>query len=929
MELLRIYPISYDSKNARETPAAYEGRILYARGEGQYDFVLANFGNTLYKLQGAKSIKIYFHIDDVSVVENESIDYLNRPFGLVGTYHGDKKEILDISPNTLRFVEIVDTEEINQLITQQDGKVFLEVNCKNIWTSAPYDEYHVIGTVDASISELYIEYEGYNESKAYAMPIAPIDTTTTTGNSLKFEWDLFNLNVEVTQSSYEIQISQNGTDWSTLANVLSSNQEYTAQPQTIAQGDWYWRVRCNTNLGLTEWSESKQFKLTGTPQITNLSLNQNNVDYTMVLSWLKLYQSKYELEIYQSSILKATFNGTTSSTVSIPVGTLTEIGPTTFRVRIANTVDGVDIWTDWASINQTLTRIVPSVSNLTVEDNFWEKAIRVNWRSESQSFWEMEILKSNVVVATFNGGTEKDFTVPIGTLTEGGAYVFRVRPIYQPTWSTTDLSYGSWQERSITLNDIMPTVSNLALSGANIDFDLTFSWASTDQQTYEVEVLKDDLVVDSYSGTTAKQIVFTNNTLSIGLHKFRIRVGYSDRWTDWQEINATLVESVPSIGVLEPDGTIVDRDNQIRIWWTSFNQSEWELNIDDGAYTFSGTYETEQLMAPGLLQTGKHTLQLNVTYITGAGVRKTTTKRAEFIVQGKPPIPTITSGDLFFNNRPTISWDTQDQQGYILEILQGGNVVWTTEWQNGLVTRQKILTYLANGVYTARVKVINQYSIESDWGTKTFEISTNIDTEILLEVTTQDNASYLSWNNENSAFEVFYVLRNGIVIAKTTDTIYNDYTAHFETEYTVRGINEDDVFKDSNTVSAIAEIGQGVIATVDMLDDMQNVGRVEGNYTFNGNIGVEGELIHCTGREKPIMIFGEHTTNTYSINFVIWEDYFKFVEMCKRRKVFCYRDRRQKLFLAVTNPNYTVDSTLLEHSISATEVDYSEVVSYD
>jgi hypothetical protein len=786
----------------------------------------------------------------------------------------------------------------------------------------------VEGTDGTSATSAWTIFRTIESGKAYVNGLTPDALTSSTGQNLTFTWEIKSLS-SVSQSSFRIEISQDKVNWTLLYEAPSSSNSYNAQPQSIPQGTYYWRIRLNTNLGYTAWSQIREFKLTGTPQIQNLQINQNNIDYPIVLSWMQLYQQKYEYEIYQNNILITSGAGTTQTGVSLPVGTLRATISTLFRVRIANIVDGIEVWTEWSTTSQTLTRIVPSITNFNVESLFWENDIITNWRSENQSRFEFEILRSNQVIYTANGTTAKDFVVQKGTINEAGSYVFRVRPIYVPTWDPTDLSVGTWVERSVELRDITPSITNVALSGANIDLDLTLSWQGTNYDKYEYEILKNENIVNSGNGTTGTQVLLPYNTLTVGLHKFRVRLGWKTLWTEWREINVTLVETYPSIGVLEPDGVRRERDSEILIWWTSTNQTEWQVIVDNNAYTFEGTYQTQQILQPGLLSTGTHSILLSITYITPMGVRKTIQKQVEFIVEGTPPIPTITSASVFYNNRPTIVWDTQDQQGYILNVLDlNRNLIWSTEWQNGLVVRQKVLEYLPDGPYIAQVKVINQYSKESGFGEKEFSIVTGLDAEINLQTYNDVSSAILEWETTGEPFQVFYIIRNGEVIAKTADLYYVDFTVHGECSYIVRGVTSNDVFKDSNTENVLFTIRKAVIAIVDIPQDTLSVALSRTPYSFNGNIQQENTIIHPTGRKDPIVVFGEHRSSTFNLSFTS-KEIFKFLEMCEQRKVFIYRDKRQKLYLTIPEQSYKIDDIGIEYTLKGTRVDYTEVIEYD
>lgn len=730
---------------------------------------------------------------------------------------------------------------------------------------------------------------------------------------------------DLQQVSYEVQVLQG-------ENVIFITTGASAQSVSIPANtllpdlDVIVKIKVSErllNTNVTSDYAEYNFKPSFTyPTIDNLSYVGDFWERPITVNWRSTDQDGYEYECYYNNEKVSNGTGGKEKSFIIPSNTFNGTLPSSVRIRVYKLYGDNKYYSERQERSLLLRDIEAKISNLIVTGEYWENDITLSWQSTDQQQFKIEVWKDNSLLKTYTGTTDNRYTIPAETLTTG-TYTFKV-------WVGYANRFVNSQSKTIELKDIIPTLSNLSLSGSNIDLQLSLNWTSTYQQKYEIEIYKDDNRVKNYSGTTDKSIIIPHNTLTIGLHKFKVRVAYKDRWTSWQEITATLVETIPSIGVLEPDGVIVDRDNQIRVWWTSINQTEWLLKIDETAYTYQGSYETEQIINPGLLQTGKHKLHLTVTYITAAGVRKTTTKYAEFIVQGKPPIPTFTSDNSFTTNRPTISWDTQEQQGYILEVLQNDKIIWSTGWVNGLITRQKILNYLPNGEYTIRLKIKNEFRLESDYGIKTITINTLEISSIDLTYKVIHNAITLTWNNPDDIFKKFYVIRNGMAIAYVkTDTEYIDYTCNGESTYIIRGITDNDIYIDSNSVTEKMLIKNSVVATLDRLDDMINVGISRNEYSFSGSIELEHTLIHLTGRENPVAVFGEHSTNGYSFKFSTKDKLFRFLEMCRRRQVFCYRDKRQTLYLTVPTPYYTIDTFGAEYNVQAHEIDFNEVVEYD
>lgn len=658
------------------------------------------------------------------------------------------------------------------------------------------------------------------------------------------------------------------------------------------------------------------------PIITNLSTQGEFWERPINVSWRSEHQEGYEYECYYNNVKVSEGNGTTATTFTIPANTFSGTLGASVRIRLFNTrPDGVKVYSEWIERSITLKDITATITNLLVNGENWEKPIAISWQSTDQEQFKLEVYKENIIVYTQTGTTATAFTIPADTLMQGN-YVIKVTVAYQNR-------YVNSASKNVTLRDVMPAISSVSLSGSNIDYDLTLSWISTDQQTYEVTIYKENTLVDTKTGTAEKTLLFLHNTLTIGSYTFKVRVAYKDRWSDYKSFTTNLVETKPSIGALEPDRIVKKQDEDIHIWWTSTNQTKWNIVVDVTGATYAGTNEKELILPPNTLTVGKHSFVLIVTHVTSAGVEKSVSKSAEFLVNGKPPVPTITSTNQFNTNIPVIEWDTQEQQGYLVEIMQDDNMLWTSNWRNGLITRQEVGIILNDGNYTVRVKIINQFSVESDYAIQNISIVTDEPTEIILTATVLDKYVSLLWDTVNDVFEKFCIYRNNELIHITTSNTYDDYTAIGDVDYKIVGLNYNNVAKASNVEYKTLNINGCVIACVNQLFNMLDVGKITGSYSFKMQSTQDNTNILCTGRDKPITVFGEHTTNNYTISFVDYGDYFDFVTLANKRQIMCYRDRRQKLFLSVNNFEYSHDGTMAEYTVPLIEVSYNEVMTLD
>lgn len=666
----------------------------------------------------------------------------------------------------------------------------------------------------------------------------------------------------------------------------------------------------------------------GDPTVENLTCQGNFWERDIVVNWRSQNQAGYEYELYYNNNKVKSGVGNQETTFKIPANTFTGTLPASVRVRTYNMDDeGNKYYSDWVEQIITLKDIEATISDLIITGEHWEEDITLSWQSTDQQQLKIEVWRDNIILKTYTGTTDNRYKIPKNTL-EAGEYLIKV-------WVGYANRFVNNQSRNITLRNIVPTISNLYLSGSNIDYDLILSWESTYQNKILIEIYKGDTKVDTVNLTTEKSYTIDNNSLEAGAYIFKAKVAYKsatgDRWTDFKQLNVTLVESLPSIGALQPDGIVLDKNDSIKAWWTSQNQSTYELEVITAGYKYNGTTEKEHFIPMGTLQVGEHKIKLTITFITSEGVRKKVSKEVSFIVTGKPNTPTITSNSTYSYNRPIITWDSAEQLGFICIIEDmDENVIWSSDWQNGLITRVKCMQYLPNGIYRAKVKIMNEFSDESDFAIKVFEV--NVSQQVTIQVQLQDISfgKRILWSNNDAYYSAFYIIRNGVVIAKTERQEYIDYACkHGENTYKIRGVTKNDTYIDSELIYTHFRLPHSTLATIDNKGECINCGLQRNYNEFNLNYSISGKVIYLTGREHPVVISGEHVTEEYSINFSS-KDYEKFLKMCSKRKTFIYRDKLGKvLYLSIIDIGLKIDYFGGVYTTKGLKVDYQEEIEYD
>ena len=95
-----------------------------------------------------------------------------------------------------------------------------------------------------------------------------------------------------------------------------------------------------------------------------------------------------------------------------------------------------------------------------------------------------------------------------------------------------------------------------------------------------------------------------------------------------------------------------------------------------------------------------------------------------FYAIGAPSKPIINSVQSN-SARPIIVWSATGQQLYQVQVLSGDVIVYDSSNQPNISARQhKVMAFLADGTYTVKIRIKNEYSLWSEWGSASVIIAT-------------------------------------------------------------------------------------------------------------------------------------------------------------------------------------------------------------
>ena len=295
----------------------------------------------------------------------------------------------------------------------------------------------------------------------------------------------------------------------------------------------------------------------------------------------------------------------------------------------------------------------------------------------------------------------------------------------------------------------------------------------------------------SVSGATTACTV-PANTFPSGTLEWRVKVTANSGTTTtsaWQEITTTDV--TPTAKPVSPSGIVIDATIANRFSWqhiisTGTPQSKADLQWSADGTTWNTlatvTGENQYYDVPANKFTSGTKYWRVRTYNTD-GTPSEWSDKAEFIAINAPSAPSIVIQST--GPRPRITWQTSEQEAYQLTLSNGyaSGTVYGTEktWRSPV--------YLADGSYTVRVRVQNQYGMWSEWSAAALPISHTEGEAITLSVDAGHEAA-LTWQTAGS-YDFYLIERDGVAIGRTVQKQYVDHTSIGSVAYRVRGCYAD------------------------------------------------------------------------------------------------------------------------------------------
>ena len=305
---------------------------------------------------------------------------------------------------------------------------------------------------------------------------------------------------------------------------------------------------------------------------------------------------------------------------------------------------------------------------------------------------------------------------------------------------------------------------------------------------------------------TATSITIPANTFSGDSIQWQISVTANSGVTttsDWMTLSLTDVESTAV--AVAPDRAVLDGASDNVFKWehiistgTAQTKAELQQSTDSSTWTALATVTgaANTWTAPaGTFTSG--TKYWRVRTYNSKGAAGAWSAATQFIVLAAPATPPVSI--VSTEPRPEIRWQSDEQQAYQVEI----DGVYASGTRFGTGKTWKAPFYLADGSYTARVRVQNEYGFWSPWGTAALPV-VNVPGGAITLTAEGGIEAALSWTP--GSFDYYLVYRNGVAIAKVTEPSHTDAASIDGGRYQVRGCYDN---SDNYSLSEAVEITVG------------------------------------------------------------------------------------------------------------------------
>lgn len=668
------------------------------------------------------------------------------------------------------------------------------------------------------------------------------------------------------------------------------------------------------------------------------SIDQANKTYSFLPTCEGNSMDDYDIEIWQIN-----YDGNGSNKMTYSMEARPGNAPTVVQFSKLQKGANRAVFTLY-NHNATVTKSIdfihyePSVKNLklTNDGNLIDNTTTVTWESTDQGIADIYI--NNVKYTSV--GTITSCVIPKGKLKVGDNKVKVVvsAPAVPGITGATSVSV----ESSIKCTRLTPIVSDIKLSAYNTDHNITLSWTSSYQSTYKITT---NLGATIASGTTANSVVIAPGVIPSVAKNLKIEIAYNsgfDTIYASKTTSVSLTGDYPIIYNLEPDRLNKNIDSAIAVTF-GLNEfiTRWELTA--GEYSASGISERVVNFGANTFKKGDNVLTLKVYYAMpyNTSIVRTATRTSTFTGYGAPAAPTLDENDLYSTATPTITWTSDEQEEYLLEVWDSEESVMLQSYSEANDTKAITLTTLENETeYVIKLRIKNKYGLYSEYATK--RINTLFNDIVVPDfnlISTSSGVQVSIFGLQDINFRSLSVFRKSInsdwveiaYDCNVEDSI-TDYTcsANLELYYKLRVYDMNGAYKDTEVKSTIFKLSAYAFTDIEHHTRHMVIPGVTTEVEVNRNTVYKV----YSGQAKPRVFNGIVDYKTIDIKMVVRASDFletlNFFNNANYYKIFCMRDvRGEKTFAHIEINSYApLGRNLVELNLTATEINFVEQKMY-
>lgn len=406
--------------------------------------------------------------------------------------------------------------------------------------------------------------------------------------------------------------------------------------------------------------------------------------------------------------------------------------------------------------------------------------------------------------------------------------------------------------------------------------------------------------------------------------------------SDWITVNNT-DETGTAIAV-SPRGVRVDGDTGQTFSWdydsptgTPQTKAELQVSYDGGGewqelVTVQGDVRQTTVSA-GTLEAGAAAWRVRCFNSDGNPGEYSA---AAYIIVAKKPLP---PSYVTTNAKPRLSveWASVNQQGYQVQVMSTGQLLFDSGTVFGLVKQLTLPEFLADGDFTAQVRVIDKQGLWSDWVSIDGRVQ-NVPAEPISASTAKRRFGVsVEWTTEGE-YRAFYLLRDGIPVGKAGAEAreWTDWAANGKHWYTVRGVKDDGYYTDSNAVVGITSVPYGAICQWGDFSNWMVLKLHEGGPFVHSEKRSAGmEYVQYAGRALPVAYETGWKTVSHTVEYTVrkkaeWEA-LKALE----GQTVLYKDYRGTRVVGTLESVEAEHTKRINFSLTIQETDVQERIAYD